>query len=356
MQAEEGKNLDISSIEKELTALWKAEEESDSSPVVRACSLNLIVLGGDDPDAAQMLDELSASHPARTFLVSSEEENGPGFIESWVAAKCSIPLPGEKQVCSEQIHLTAGRQSVARIPSVVSSLLVSDIPVVLWHRGRESTLSGLVDELRLMSDFIILDSSRVSDLVQSIRLSGPEEDAKFGDLAWERGTPWRNLLAQVFDPSSERQLIRELTAIRVEFGESGAGAAGAMLFGAWFCTVLGLRSEAVTARNETSEISVALTGPNRPVRLEIAGAGGTSEPIHTLLLQCGDISVRLSVSNEENCFICERRGAGAVTERRIPRRTPSNAELISRLLTVLDSDPSYRRSLDVLRGFLSRNP
>lgn len=363
MLTDEEPGIDATSIEKELTVLWKeAEEGEGSSPVVRACSLNLIVLEADDPVATEILDLLSAEHPARTFLIATKQNNTSKSIESWVAAKCSIPLPGEKQVCSEQIHLTAGPDGFEKIPSVVTSLLVPDVPVVLWHRGMEAIPSELFEPLQELSDFTILDSATDTDLDRCMVLLGLNDSPGFGDLAWERGQVWRTLLAQVFDPPSVRELLDHLTRVSIHYGGNPqrppAGISSAMLLAGWLCQSLGLHSERGFRREAEGTIAGEFTLHGKPVRLEITDEQQNNmqgDPIRVLLMEFGKSSITLSVNDSENFFHCVRRDKDGKEEKRsIPRRGLSDAGMVSRLLTVLTPDPAFLLSLKLIGDFWER--
>jgi hypothetical protein len=358
MPPDEQLSTDVAGIEKELTVLWKEAGDSEgAAPVVRACSLNLIVLGGDDPAAVEILDLLSTEHPARTFLISTTGDQGAKTIESWVAAKCTIPLPGEKQVCSEQIHLKAGGGAAGRIPSMVTSLLVPDIPVVLWYRGTDEIPQEVFNVLQQLSDFTILDSGEDGDLHRSILLLRSVDDARFGDMAWERGESWRALLAQLFDPPSERKLLGGLTSIRITCAEQGqAGFPSAMLFAGWLCHTLDLRGDRALRKGSNGSFGGNLTQNGSMVRLDISPepAGHSADsPIRSLVLGFGNSSLSLSVKEEESCFRSIWTNMdGSAQEASIPRRGVSDAEMVSRLLTFLDAEPVYRLSLAALAGRL----
>jgi glucose-6-phosphate dehydrogenase assembly protein OpcA len=355
MQARDSKSIDIASIEKELTALWKeAEEGEDARPVVRACSMNLIVLGGDDPSVVEVLDLLSAEHPARTFLLSVDETSDAQPIDAWVAARCAVPLPGEKQVCSEQIHLIAEAGYLARLPSVVSSLLVADIPVVLWHRGANAVTSELAGPMHEFSDLVIFDSHDDAGLRESISLLDSEDSPAFGDLAWERGETWRNLLAQVFDSPGERHLLNQLDGITIRYaagsGPDSSGLSTGLLFQGWLCHSLGLRGKLKVEAEGQFSGSFNMSG--RTVHTTIGPEkrnGEKGSPIRGLHLAFGSTSLAFSVNDSGNCFrSIQKDGRGQSKDHSIPQRSQSDAEILSHLLRTLDPDPRYRSSLAAL--------
>ncbi len=354
MPNQEVQSIDVASIEKELTVLWKEAEDGDeSSPVIRACSLNLLVLGGDDPETGEILDALSVEHPARTFLISTDGDHPSASLEAWVAARCSIPLPGEKQVCCEQIHLRGNMNAGGRIASVVTSLLVPDIPVVLWRRTTAGIPEDLFGSLKHLCDFIIFDSANDMQPGAALQLPHNDEPSLFGDLAWERTEPWRQLFANIFDSPAARTELEDLAGIRIVYAEQTnfpmSGFPSALLFAGWLCHTLDLQGERVFGTTKQGEIDANVTMGDKPVRISISGerrAQQKSDPFCSIVIEFKNADYILSVNEAGQCFRFVRKSRGNESrESWIPLRLPGEMEMLSRLLVVLDSDQVYRKSL-----------
>jgi glucose-6-phosphate dehydrogenase assembly protein OpcA len=246
------KEVDITAIERELTQLWKqaAEDSSEGAPVVRACSLNLIIFS-EGTDRALGLEEIvsqvTVDHPSRIFMVSADRRAGTPAIEAWVSARCSLPVPGGKQVCCEEINLGAKGTDTDKVPSMVTSLLVPDIPAILiWRAGLDSR-DNILHMLTQIVDKVLIDSSEELHPIGSLVAWGGfiEERrarAAFGDLAWTHLAQWRTLLAQAFQPANMRAHLTNLNSVTIEYSSTNtpvhSGLSQALLATAWLAHAL----------------------------------------------------------------------------------------------------------------------
>jgi glucose-6-phosphate dehydrogenase assembly protein OpcA len=225
---------DVSSIESELIDLWKEAERSEdggeSGTVIRACSANLIIVthgNADGNGTDQLLDSIAAVHPSRTFLVLLDQGFSSREIETYVSARCSIPLPGEKQVCCEQINLRASILSSDKIASVITSLLVPDIPVILFWIDRLAEAEDLPGRLVSGADHAAFDPpddprNPFVSLRSFINLHRAHSSTTIGHLAWDRIQPWRIMVAGHFDDIRMRKELASLCEVSIVYS-AGTG-------------------------------------------------------------------------------------------------------------------------------------
>ena len=126
---------------KELAELWvslgKQENGEAGAGVLRACSMTLVVLTeeGDDLSAlGETIAALMPEHPARAIIVRLHGGTEPALSER-VYSQCWMPFGQRRQICCEQIELTASDASIDDLPSVVLPLAVPDLPLILWCRS-----------------------------------------------------------------------------------------------------------------------------------------------------------------------------------------------------------------------------
>lgn len=248
------KEVDVVSIERELTLLWKAATEDGGTgeevPVVRACSLNLVVVT-DDParlsTIEQLVGDVTLEHPARIFLIQADRSAGAPLLDAWIAARCSVPLPGAKQVCCEQISLNARGSEVSKLSSIVASLLVPDIPTILLWKSQIAPDDPVLSSLADVADRVLVDSSEEPDpfrLLRSMRETFGDRRVGplYGDLAWSHATAWRAVLAQVFASDEARQQLSSMSAISIDVSSSASpvhnGISQALLLLGWLCSRL----------------------------------------------------------------------------------------------------------------------
>jgi glucose-6-phosphate dehydrogenase assembly protein OpcA len=231
--------VELGQVERELSALWAAAPpgEAEAEPaVLRACALNLLVLGCtlDELERARPRTErTSLDHPARILLLASLPD-APGGIGARVSAFCHRLDTGGRHVCCEELTVLARGAAAGRLPEAVLPLLLPDMPVYLWILGGRQTSPGtsgqasswvpgpgttgerdasVVTRLMELADRVIW-SARVPD-VQLPAAPDRPRGVLGVDLDWLRILPWLELTAQLFDSPERRPLLERLEAAEV---------------------------------------------------------------------------------------------------------------------------------------------
>jgi glucose-6-phosphate dehydrogenase assembly protein OpcA len=226
---------------RELSAQWKnlgasqgretdkVEEKSDG--LLRACSMTLICFADDEEDW-QTLDETLASvireHPSRTLIIRLRDgENEPA---ARVSSRCWKPFGLHRQICCEQVEITASIDRLADVASIAAPLAVPDLPRVVILRSARIVRAGALRKVLPLGDKIIVDSSRsgapgfgeIGGLLDAGHITG--------DLAWTQLTPIRALLARLLGNRSP-------TAVMIEYTGKEPGP-GVLYLQAWLETAL----------------------------------------------------------------------------------------------------------------------
>jgi glucose-6-phosphate dehydrogenase assembly protein OpcA len=242
----------VADLEAELSALWRSVAEGPGSQaVIRACALNLLVYVESEEEGREVsnvISQVTLQNPCRAIVMIIEPISSRTAVTAWISAHCHLPVAGEKQVCSEEISVAASGDAVADLASVVVPLTVSGLPVYLWWRaGRYQPLPPFNQILRI-SDHVFVDSARFPDPPAdlssfSAQVEKSSGDIAFSDLNWTRLTPWRELVAQCFDPAELHPCLERLSEVRVEYErgpDGGAGGLGrALLITGWLAGRLG---------------------------------------------------------------------------------------------------------------------
>src|SRR5215471_8130603 len=172
--------IDVDTIEKELTELWKnAGAHDDQDGVTRACVLNFLVYVPSreaEREVDDILVQVTAVHPGRAFLISSDPGDPPGklgadssAISAWVTSRCSVVSPGSKQVCCEQITVKAHGAQMSELPSAIEPLILEDLPVFVWWRAQPALRERVFLRLIGMSDRLIIDSASFENPHRGLR-------------------------------------------------------------------------------------------------------------------------------------------------------------------------------------------
>lgn len=249
--------------------------------------------------------EASFAHPCRLLVVIRRQ---PEADDARLDAEVEVGGrhgPGEAVVL--RMHGRLGRHA----ESVVLPLLAPDTPVVTWWYG-EPPDEPSRDPLGALADRRITDSAAAADGMAALEARACDYHPGDTDLAWTRLTPWRSVLAAVFDTLGE-----PATGGRVE---TQPGNPSAALLAAWLRLRLG-------------------------IDLDIAESAGPGITGLTLTLADG---VELCLDRPDGRSATLRRTG--VPERRLPLPRRDYGELLGEELQRLDPDEPYAEALAAYRS------
>lgn len=258
---------------KELSALWvsygKEGDAGNSAGVLRACSITLVVLAEGSDDAAALGETLAAlmpEHPARAIVIRLSGA-GPRALADRVQQQCWKPFGQGKQICCEQIEITASDAALADLPSVLLPLAVPDLPAIVWCRSPRLVKMAEFGEIARMATKVVVDSAGFPHVQEALEwmAKAVRDGLVIGDLSWTRQTRWREMLSHVFDNREYLAKLAGIERVRVEFLRPLG--VSARLMGAW---VTGALADAgVTAALQVVERDAAAT-PS-PMHVELTG-------------------------------------------------------------------------------------
>jgi len=247
--AGEDVRVDVTTIEKQLAELWRAEKADNDDAVTRAALWNVVAHTWNSvhhAHATEVLAKASASVPQRTIIVQSDPAGDAG-ISSWISANCHL-IGGGRQVCSEEVSIVAAGERVHHVPPLLKALLLPDMPVAVWwlgdlpheHHHYVETLLDPAD--RLIVDSSYFNSADDLELVASIARKTTTAPA---DLNWARLEEWRAATATLFDPKPMRERMQSIRNVRVLAGgdASFGNSAAALLYASWLIVQSGAKAE-----------------------------------------------------------------------------------------------------------------
>ncbi|HEV7466370.1 MAG TPA: glucose-6-phosphate dehydrogenase assembly protein OpcA [Candidatus Dormibacteraeota bacterium] len=258
----------------------------DDTRSVRLSVLTLVVACADRESAeqaAQVVERTAASHPTRAIVLVADPAAEPR-IEADLSLSCSATR-GE-QICVELVRLEVGGETALHLRSVVSPLLLPDVPVHLWLAGSPPLTQALSPDALELCERLVLDSDAYRDpaatlatlarAVQRIR-----HLPAVGDLAWSRIRSWRELVGRAFDTPELRGFALGIEEVEVRCA-SAPPSAEARLFAGWITSRLqraGSPVPAVThlpgygSGGELLGVTIHARRRDRVARVEIGGEG-----------------------------------------------------------------------------------
>jgi glucose-6-phosphate dehydrogenase assembly protein OpcA len=315
---------------RELTHLWtdlgKEGQSEGGAGVLRACTLTLIVVSeeSDDPSAlGETIAALMPEHPARTILIRLRGAKEHTLAER-VYAQCWMPFGQRRQICCEQIEITASDDALGDLDSVLLPLAATDLPVVVWCRSARLAAMPEFAGILGMARKVVLDSAGFADPRSAVRRMADtvQRGVMLGDLAWTRLTRWRESLCQVFENPQYLERLSSVSRVHIRSGGDSVPLMAAYM-GAWIRNALadaGVSAEVSwdTDRSlaERVLLEVELSGPGFRVRLAREG--------ETLVVAVDELSTCTSLSTPTD-YLLMREELGISGRDRVFERTLASA-------------------------------
>jgi glucose-6-phosphate dehydrogenase assembly protein OpcA len=224
--------------------------------------MTLVVLAEESDDAGALGETIAAlmpEHPARTIVIRLCGA-GRRSLAARVFAQCWKPFGQRRQICCEQIEITASDAALADLPSVVLPLAAPDLPVMVWCRSARLAEMPEFREIAATARKVVLDSEGFADGRAALRslAGGQRGGTLLADLAWTRLTRWREAVARAF----EHRDAAGTSSVRVV-----SGGVAAWYMGAWIVDALadaGVRAELAVAAGEPARVELAGVRVARP--------------------------------------------------------------------------------------------
>jgi glucose-6-phosphate dehydrogenase assembly protein OpcA len=223
------------------------------------------------------LERVGRYHPSRTVLCAVED----GRTTLDASARLSADGTGDPSLISvveERVDIRMGPSHLRRLDAIVDPLILPDLTTLVWapHGHHEA-----IEAMHGLADVVLLDSSDDPNPGRAIGwVCRLQEHMYVVDLAWLRGTPWRERIAATFDPAQWRPVLRKISKVVIRHRPDSA-ASGVLMLG-WLAARLGWTPGSLVAENgrhhgraRSGKVEVSLS--LEPVQdLGAPGLGGIS--------------------------------------------------------------------------------
>jgi glucose-6-phosphate dehydrogenase assembly protein OpcA len=304
---------------------------------MRLAVLNLVAACVDPESAdtaAQAVGRLGAKHPVRAIIVLADPQR-KSQMEADLSLQCSAL--DATQMCAEQVRMFVGGEAAYHLASVVTPLLVPDIPTYLWLVGSPPLQQAFGQDAVAICERLILDSGAYDDDAGALRLLADELEAvgdalAVSDIAWERTRTWRQLIAQSFDGQAMRRFLHGITRVEVE-SSGDRVTAQAWLLAGWMASRLGWKAASDQPRVVTMSHPVEDVPAPNLARVTLQCSAGDQTALVTVERRgaalCGDIAVE----------------GGIHAERAVPVSDVDSVDMVGSLLESSAEDSVYRAAL-----------
>ncbi|BAS58054.1 MULTISPECIES: glucose-6-phosphate dehydrogenase assembly protein OpcA [Leptolyngbya] len=313
-----------------------------------------------DAAGSGIADVVASQNPCRIislFPFAGEDEG----VSAQVSAYCPINKANQAAlVCCEYVSLKGTEAALNRASDLATSLLISELPRIVWWKGAPHLDQPLFQRLSKLSNQIIFDSSRFAADAEAelLKLANLREEGVFvTDLNWRRLAAWQELAAEAFDAPERRDAIWEVDQVVIDY-EKGNSAQALMYLG-WLASRLEWEPVSREKENDIYDLQRVffMAANGRKIEAELAGI-----PTADVGEVKGDmVSLKLSSTNlrADCCTVlcsqttgCMRMEAGGGAQAcRINQVTPLNDQkaetLLSEQLQRVGQDVLYEESMAV---------
>lgn len=203
--------------------LLKLREEGGAVALGRVLTLVIVTDGGDIEGPVRAANAASREHPCRVIVVDGVR----GHSEPGLDAE--IRLGGDAGA-SEVIILHPRGPGRHETDTLVSALLLSDAPIVVWwpHEIPDNTGDSPIGKI---AERRITDVSSCDDPLTSLETLAQSYQPGDTDLGWARTTLWRALVAAVLD-EIDTETLESITVL------GGTQRPAVRLLAGWFAANL----------------------------------------------------------------------------------------------------------------------
>lgn len=291
--------LDTGAIHDKLVQLWSeverpapvadgsdevvAETSTGGGGVMRANTLNLLAVARTDRDARLISEAVARQRdflPSRTIILLTHDQDDDDIVAGGFEVHLELREQhggaGRASPLFETVVIQASTGSVESLSSLVSPLLIPELPDILWWPGGDFSRNALFLDLQRIVDRVIVDSAQLgrdTRGVASLRALIDTDEANapiVGDFAWLRLAPWRQLIAQFFDPADVQECLATIDEVSISYADvredGSSGFASALLIVGWLGSRLGWEVVDPLERRKTG-------GWSAPLRSRSGGRG-----------------------------------------------------------------------------------
>ncbi|MDQ2807553.1 MAG: glucose-6-phosphate dehydrogenase assembly protein OpcA [Chloroflexota bacterium] len=385
-------SVPVDNIDRELIQAWKSTTSGGDNEgkvaVTLMRAMNLVVYTEDEARttaANEAIDHIVRRHPCRTIMIAnrSGESAAPsttatpaaGDLEAHLSAHCHTADAGGKQICCEQITVSAySAAALGRVSNLALNLLITDLPVFLWCASGTMFNNVVLKHLEDSIDRLILDSATFTDPLVGLLGMARSVDPAFrdpdagryapGDLNWGRLTGLREATAGLFDDPTLLPSLGRIGSIEIQYAapieDQAANPIQAFLYAAWLASRLQWEFHSGSAgRGGVGDLVLTVRQSVRSIPIVLRATTGSAAcpgEVRTVRLTTNDASpltMTLDLTSDAMYLDCLVEGDGQEQVTRKVRYTAADeVALLDTELEQFGHDEIYEQTL-IMAGLMA---
>lgn len=367
----QGTDVDAGKVLGQLGAVWKdVTQQGSHKAAIRTSILNLVVFARDHEDAERIVDELrhcSQRHPSRTIVLVADRLHEGTSVDADVSVYCTGS--GSAPLCYEEIIFTGHGRAADHLGSVVTPLLLPELPTYLWWPGQPPFGHRMFHRLLNVADQVVVDSGQFSLPGDGFANLAHLVQGRQGvnDFNWGRLTPWREVVAQFFDGPTWSPYAYDVRSVDLEFGSGTEdfrrATAGVLLLLGWVATGLHWEPETTLDGLASHDQTISVLQGERLIEIHLrfrdhgpqlagrlCGIELVSQP---RTLPPARFAVRRR-EHQDHAHILMSIHEGQEIQRVVPLQIKTDAELLTDELELAGHDHQYERVVEMASRLAGR--
>jgi glucose-6-phosphate dehydrogenase assembly protein OpcA len=280
---------------------------------------------------------LADKHPSRVIVLDAVKgRNGVEITTGEGGAS------GGPSIFRERVDLGVDGIRAARRVQFVESLLVKDIPTVLFWAADRLFESNTFKALLPLMQHVILDSSGSGKEPNALRefagFFSEHRAAALDDLAWMRLEPWRDVVAQFFDPPDVQGELFSLRSIAIASGSESE----ALYLGCWLASRLGWTVRDASGFADRAGAPIAFARRRE----------GEIRRVRSVELKSATSTYQAYVAGEGDAICLEVAGRFQRPPQHVPLQAIDNMSLIERAILNRHTDQVFLEALRMAGALL----
>lgn len=262
-------DIQIENIDAELSKIGKTR--------VRASLFNLIIFAQNEQRANELRTIAQATvekFPCRILFIRQKSNVENHFHARLEPEPLNIP---KENLCCDQILIEASADQLSRVPYLIMSYIVPDVPVhLLW--GQDPLEEKIImPHLQRFATRLIYDAGCTSNIQRFsqkiLSLNERQPNLECADIDWIQTGGWRNIVRQVFDSPASLERLDLNKGIQIRYNAIQNKEAQPLYLTAWLAAQLQwrfLRQEKnselrqLAFHNGTNEFTVTIRAEVNP--------------------------------------------------------------------------------------------
>jgi len=304
---------------------------------ISATTMNFIVWIDDVTFREWVLErttKILEKHPARAILLDAcADRQGASVL---VRSERDDADDAYVTVHGDRVEIGVHAMTATEICELTESLMMQELPTLLWWTGEGITGQPTFDALVELADSLVVDSSGTRNdsatVVELARFLSSRRNVGLRDLAWMRLRPWQDMIARFFDDPTLREELYSVRSLQIVSGSD----AEALYLSGWLASRLGWTA---SGHDEFSD----QTGVRIPFSSERAGR---IRRVRSVELTTTTSTYSATVSDDdERVVVVKASGKNALPGRLVPLQAVDSPSLLERAILEPATDEVFETAL-----------